>query len=183
MISNRNLDRYADVLIWALKTARTGKYKKDDIIMINFDLAAVPLAEIMQAKLLDLGLHPILRLGLTTKMEYHFFKKANNKQLVFTAPGQKELFKNLNGSIYLRAPESLTHLSDIDPKRIGKALIGKAYQDWSGAVKFEEPQGLKWHNVSPPHLILQQTEVRQPFTESKLVFPPQFGGDGKIAGP
>ncbi|MFC1821939.1 aminopeptidase [Thermodesulfobacteriota bacterium] len=125
MLSKRNMDRYADVLIWALKTARTDKYRKNDIVLVNFDLAALKLAEIMQFKLLDLGLQPILRMGLTTKMEYHFFKRANNQQLVFNAPGQKELYKNLNGSIYLRAPESLTHLSDVDPKRIGKALIAR----------------------------------------------------------
>ena len=76
-----------------------------------------------------------------------------------------------------------TNLDENDIKALQKALVGNTFQDWSGEVKFEEPQGLKWHNVSPPHLILQQTEVRQPFTESKLVFPSQFGGDGKIAGP
>jgi hypothetical protein len=42
---------------------------------------------------------------------------------------------------------------------------------------------MKWHNVSPPIMILQQTKVRQPFAESKLVWPPQFGGDGKIEAP
>ena len=52
-----------------------------------------------------------------------------------------------------------------------------------GDVLFEEPEGLKWHNVSAPHLVLQSTEVRQPFVESALVYPPKLGGTGKIAGP
>ena len=30
-----------------------------------------------------------------------------------------------NGSIFLRAPDSLTHLSDIDPKKIGKTLVAQ----------------------------------------------------------
>ena len=84
---------------------------------------------------------------------------------------------------WLVIAQALEKAQSDDPKALQKALVGNTFQDWSGEVKFEEPQGLKWHNVSPPHLILQQTEVRQPFTESKLVFPSQFGGDGKIAGP
>jgi branched-chain amino acid transport system substrate-binding protein len=100
------------------------------------------------------------------------------------AQGEDPTFYALNvfGELLVIA-QALDKAQSDDPKMLQKALIGNPYQDWSGTVKFEEPQGLKWHNVSPPHLILQQTEVRQPFTESKLVFPPQFGGDGKIAGP
>ena len=30
MLTEKQLDRYADVLLWGLKTARTGKYKKND---------------------------------------------------------------------------------------------------------------------------------------------------------
>lgn len=70
-----------------------------------------------------------------------------------------------------------------DPRAIAKALVKWPHLDWSGVVDFKEPRGMKWHNVSPPHLILQQTEVRQAFADSKLVWPPQFGGDGKIEGP
>jgi len=100
------------------------------------------------------------------------------------AHGEDPTFYALNvfGEMLVIA-QALDKAQSDDPKALQKALVGNTYQDWSGDVKFEEPQGLKWHNVSPPHLILQQTEVRQPFTESKLVYPPQFGGDGNIAGP
>jgi ABC-type branched-subunit amino acid transport system substrate-binding protein len=100
------------------------------------------------------------------------------------AHGEDPTFYALNvfGEMLVIA-QALDKAQSDDPKMLQKALVGNTYQDWSGNVKFEEPQGLKWHNVSPPHLILQQTEVRQPFTESKLVYPSQFGGDGKIAGP
>ena len=100
------------------------------------------------------------------------------------AHGEDPTFYALNvfGEMLVIA-QALEKAQSDDPKALQKALVGNTYQDWSGDVKFEEPQGLKWHNVSPPHLILQQTEVRQPFTESKLVYPSQFGGDGKIAGP
>ena len=100
------------------------------------------------------------------------------------AHGEDPTFYALNvfGEMLVIA-QALNKAQSDDPKDLQKALVGQTYQDWSGDVKFEEPQGLKWHNVSPPHLILQQTEVRQAFTDSKLVFPTQFGGDGKIAGP
>lgn len=123
MLSKLQLERYADVLLWGLKTARTEKYKKDDIVAIRFDLSAAKLAEILQVKLLNMGINPVLRMVSTPQMERNFFEKANNKQLIFQAPGEKELYNNLNGSIFLHAPESITHLSHIDPKRIGKTAI------------------------------------------------------------
>ncbi|MBW1679393.1 MAG: aminopeptidase [Deltaproteobacteria bacterium] len=125
MLTATQLNKYAEVLLWGLKTARTKKYKKNDIVMVHYDLAAIKLAEILLDRLLYLGMNPVLRLSSTSIMERIFFEKANNQQLVFQAPGNKELFENLNGSIYLHAPESLTHLKDIDPKRIAKTAIAR----------------------------------------------------------
>jgi aminopeptidase len=125
MFTEMQLDKYADVLLWGLRTSRTGKYRKNDIIIVRCDLSAVRLAQVLQAKILDTGMHPILRMGLTSEMERIFYEKANKKQLVFETPGEKELYENLNGSIYLYAPESLTHLSDIDPRKIAKAAVAK----------------------------------------------------------
>ncbi|MBL7205339.1 MAG: aminopeptidase [Desulfobacteraceae bacterium] len=125
MLTKKQIDKYSDVLLWGLKTARKKNFKKDEVVLIQFDLPAIKLAEILQGKFLDMGMNPVLRLGETHIMEHNFYKKANNKQLVFLAPGQKEICKGLNGRIYLRAPESLTHLSDIDPKKIGKAAVAR----------------------------------------------------------
>lgn len=125
MIPHSKLKKYADVLIWGLKTARTKKYKKDDNILIRFDLSAIKLAEILQGKLLDMGMNPILRLSSTPQMEKNLFERANNKQLAFQAPGEKELNSNLHGIISLLAPESITHLKHIDPGRIGKAALAR----------------------------------------------------------
>ena len=124
-LTEKQTAKYCDVLIWALKTARKENFKKNDVILIRYDLAAIRMAEVLQAKLLDMGMNPISRMGLTWRMEHSFFEKANNRQLVFLAPGEKELFKHLNGSVYLYAPGSLTHLSHIDPKRIGKAAVAR----------------------------------------------------------
>jgi aminopeptidase len=125
LLTDTQLQKYADVLLWGLQTSRRDKFKKNDMVLIRYDLEAVKTAERLQGKILDIGMHPILRPGLTSAMERIFFEKANNRQLVFEPPGEKELFERLNGSIYLHAPESLTHLSDIDPSKIGKAAVAR----------------------------------------------------------
>ena len=58
-------------------------------------------------------------------MEKNFFEKANNIQLTFQPPGEKELNENLHGLISLLAPESITHLKHIDPGKIGKAALAR----------------------------------------------------------
>jgi aminopeptidase len=127
MLTEKQLQRYADVLLWALKTARTDRIRKNDIIVIRFHMPAIRLAEILHAKLLGLGVHPVLRVMPTPVMEKNFFQLSTHRQLVFTAPGQEELHQNLNGSIFLYAPESITHLSNVDPRKIGKATIAQKF--------------------------------------------------------
>jgi aminopeptidase len=125
MFTDKHLDRYADILLWGLKTARTKTFKKKDVVLIRYDMPAVRLAEIVYAKLLDMGIHPVQRTNLTATMEQRFFECANNTQINFQPPGEKELLNRLNGGIFLHAPESITHLSHIDPKKIGKAAVAR----------------------------------------------------------
>ncbi|MBW2251165.1 MAG: aminopeptidase, partial [Deltaproteobacteria bacterium] len=125
MFTEKQLDRYADVLLWALKKARTGKFKKNDIVAIRYNAPSIRLAEILYAKLLGIRMNPVLRTMPTPTLERNHFELSNNSQLVFIPPGEKELYKNLNGSIFLHAPESITHLKDIDPKKIGKVAISR----------------------------------------------------------
>jgi len=125
MLTENNLEKYADVLLWGLKTARKVAMKKNEIVLIQYDLAALKLAEILYARLLDLGMRPVQRMISTSNMELSFYSKANPRQLTFITPGDEELYKNINGRIYLHAPQSLTHLKDIDPARIGKAIVSR----------------------------------------------------------
>lgn len=105
-------------------------------------------------------------------------------------PKYKELYNeeptfyalNAYGQVLIIAQAVNMAQSD-DPRDVTEALIRWPYMDWSGTVDFKEPEGMKWHNVTPPHLILQMTAVRQPFAETKLVWPRQFGGDGKFLTP
>ena len=125
MLTDEQLGKYADVLLWGLKKARKQKFKKNDVILVQYDPAALKLAAILYERIIDEGMNPVQRMGLTTAMERHFYEKTNNRQLVFRAPGDKELIEHLNGRIFLRAPDSLTHLKDIDSKKIGKFLISR----------------------------------------------------------
>ncbi|OPY84375.1 MAG: Aminopeptidase T [Syntrophus sp. PtaU1.Bin208] len=125
MLTQEILDRYADVLVWGLTTARKEKFKKGDIVLIQFDLSALPLAEVLYAKLIDRGMNALQRMSLTSSMEHAFYSRSNSKQLVFIPPGEKELYGHLNGRIYLHAPESLTHLADVDPAVIAKAQLSR----------------------------------------------------------
>ena len=140
MFTEKQLDRYADVLLWAMKKARTGKFKKSDIVAIRYNTPSIRLAEILNAKLLGIGMNPVLRTMPTPTMERNHFELSNNRQLVFIPPGEKELYKNLNGSIFLHAPESITHLKNIDPNKIGKIAISrKVFRD---ILSKREEQGL-----------------------------------------
>ena len=127
MLTEKQLYRYADVLLWGLKTARTGKYKKNDAVLIRYNLAAVRLAEILNEKLLKMSINPVLRMNSTPVMERSFYDISNSRQIVFTPPGEEELYKNINGSIFLHAPESITHLSGVDPGKIGKAAVARKH--------------------------------------------------------
>jgi len=125
MFTDKQLERYADVLWWGLTTARTSRFKKNDIVLIRYQQPAIKLAEILYTRLLAGGYHPVQRMSPTTLMERQFYLLATDRQLVFLPPGEKELMSRLNGSIFLYAPESITHLSDIDPAKIGKAAVAQ----------------------------------------------------------
>ncbi len=125
MLTEAQLERYADVLLWGLETARKGKFRKGDVVLIQYDPPALPLAELLYARVLDRGMLPVQRMGLTYRMERLFFEKSSGRQLSFIAPGERELLAKVNGRIFLRAPESLTHLKEIDPLRIGKVLVAR----------------------------------------------------------
>jgi len=125
MLTDEQLEKYAEVLLWGLKKARKGTFRKNDLILIQYEPAAVELAEILYGRILDAGMNPVQRMGLTFGMEHRFYAKSNERQLVFRVPGDKEFLEHVNGRIFLRAPDSLTHLKDIDPVKIGKFLISR----------------------------------------------------------
>jgi aminopeptidase len=125
MLTDKQIERYADVLLWGLKTARGRALRKNDMVAVRFHLPAVRLVETLQAKLLARGVHPIVRLLATPVMERNFYALSSGTQLTFSPPGEKRLLQQLNGSIMINAPQSLTHLRDINPGKIGKAAVSQ----------------------------------------------------------
>jgi aminopeptidase len=123
MLTESELEHYADVLWWGLSTARREKYRQGDIVQIRYHLGAVRLAEILHRNLLERGIHPLPRMNPTPDMEQSLYRGASPRQLDFTPPGEDRLAHRLNGSIFLDAPESLTHLSGVDPRKIGRVAV------------------------------------------------------------
>ena len=131
MLTAKLLDNYADVLLWGLTTARPASpYKSGETVLIQYDPAGLALAEVLFAKLMERGVNVVPRVNLTWRMEQNFYRLADDSQLSFMAPGTRELYENLHGAVYILAPESLTHLQAVDPKRIAQtALTRKPYRD------------------------------------------------------
>lgn len=123
MLSEKHLENYADVLWWGLTTARRRRFRKGDLVQIRFHSGALRLAEILYRKLIEGGLQPIARMAPSADMERSFFLLSGRPQLTFIPPGEEILSRRLNGSIYLHAPESLTHLREAAPERIAAAAV------------------------------------------------------------
>ena len=140
MLTKKQIENYADVMMWGLKTARTNKFKKGDIVVVNFDPLAVKLAEAIHVRIMDAGMHPVMKALSTEVIEYNFYDKANNKQLVFIAPWMEKYAEAVNGSIYLNAPQSLTHLKNVDPKKIGKSAV--SFKPIRDIIEARDEEGL-----------------------------------------
>lgn len=126
ILSKNQLEKYAEVLIWGLKTARP-KFQKYDSVLVRCDLEGLSLGEIVYEKLLKLGYNPVFRVLPTPKMERDFYVFSDEKQRKFIAAGDKEFYENLNGNIYIHAPSSLTHLKGVDTKRQSEAAIARKF--------------------------------------------------------
>lgn len=125
MFSEIQLERYSQVLLWGLKKARHGNFEKNDVILIKYHLPAIPLAEILFSRILQMGMIPVQRVIYTPVMEKVFYQYADDNCLRFQVPGESELYSNINGSIFLNAPDSILHLSEMDPEKIGKYLVAQ----------------------------------------------------------
>ncbi|HDQ93235.1 MAG TPA: aminopeptidase [Synergistetes bacterium] len=134
------MENYADVLIWAMQMARKEKFRSGDIVLIRFDNPALELAEILYEKLIDRRMQVLCRMTPTARMEQSFYRGAVNRQLTFLPPGEKTLMEELNGSIYLHAPQSLTHLEQVDSRKIGKTMVAR--KELRDILVRREEQGL-----------------------------------------
>ncbi|MCX5783203.1 MAG: aminopeptidase [Elusimicrobia bacterium] len=121
------LEKYADVLIWALAKARTAKINPYDNVLVRYESPATALAEITHRKLIQKKLNPIMRLISGPTIEKDFLRHSDDKQLKFVPGGEKELYSSLNGLIVMYAPQSLTHLKSIDPQKIALPALAQKF--------------------------------------------------------
>ena len=126
MFTNSQLQKYADVLIWALQAARrNGKFKKYDSVLLRTDMAAAPLAKAVYSKLLAQRYNVLLRWMAPEDFTTDFYQLADDKQLAYLPVGEKEIQGNINGLIALHAPLDLTHLKKVDPAKLAKSAVAR----------------------------------------------------------
>ncbi len=126
IFTKKQIDNYADVMIWAMENARRGgKFKKYDSVLLRYDAAAQELAVAVYAKLLQKRYNPLVRVMLPERMQRDFYAYADNKQLQFLPPAEEQFQGALNGLIALRAPQDLTALKNADPARIARAAVAR----------------------------------------------------------
>jgi len=138
-MNNEMIEKYAEVLIWGLKTANRN-LKPYDIILIRCDIEGIKLGEAVYRKLIERKFNVVFRFMSTPDMEKSFFTFADDKQISFIAPGEKEFYSKLNGNIYIHAPSSLTHLKGTDTKK--QADFAKARKFLRDIMTDRESKGL-----------------------------------------
>ena len=126
VFSKVQLERYADVMVWAMEEARRGgKFSKYDTVLLRYDAAAAPLAHVVYERLLRARYHAVARVNAPEDFARSFYTLADDKQLDYVAAGEEELQKELNGLISLRAPSDLTALKSVNPSRIARAAVAR----------------------------------------------------------
>lgn len=125
MFSKIFLERYADIMVWALNKTRKRAFGKGDLILLQYGSNATELAENIYERLLSLGAHIVQRATPTSRMERSFYEKADDKQLVFLPPGDTEFHSQINGKIFIYSPSDLTNLQNISPIKIGKFISSR----------------------------------------------------------
>jgi len=124
MYSKEQLEKYADVLIWGLKTSRP-EFAKYDAVLVRCDLEGRELGEVVHRKLVKAGINVIFRFGISPRLERDFYEFSDEDQRAFVPAGDKEFFSALNGNIFIHAPASLTNLKGIDTKRQSQVAIAR----------------------------------------------------------
>ncbi|MFV0423494.1 aminopeptidase [Oleidesulfovibrio sp.] len=139
MYTPDELEKYADVMLWGLRRGKKSPLAKSSFILVRFHLPALPLAEELCARIHDQGMIPIARMLPTPRMEHDIYTKANRKRLTTILPGERDLYNHLHGVISLLAPESMSHLADVDPENL--AIYQQARQPLQSIARIREDMG------------------------------------------
>ncbi len=126
MLEKYQLERYAEIMLWGLRRGRGAPLRKSAFIQVRFELPGLRLAEEICGLLHEEGFVPLPTLMPTPRLEFDFFTKAGAKRLGILRPGDLDLYSALSGGITILAPESLTHLTDVDSERMAIAQSARA---------------------------------------------------------
>ncbi len=68
-------------------------------------------------------------------------------------------------------------------ENLAKALLAGKFEGWNGTISFARGEGPYWQQWTPPMLFMQYTKPDMPFTEARIVFPPEFKTGDLMAAP
>lgn len=125
VFTKTQLEKYADALVWGLTTARKQPFKKYDNVLLRCDLEARELGEIVYRKLVQRRLNVIFNFLPSPAIERGFYEFSDERQRALLGSWDTELYRNLNGYVYINAPASLTNLKGIDTKRQSQVAIAR----------------------------------------------------------
>jgi len=60
------------------------------------------------------------------------------------------------------------------PDDLVKALLANKFEGWNGTISFSRGEGPYWQQWTPPMLLVQYTKTDMPFSDAKIIFPPEF---------
>jgi branched-chain amino acid transport system substrate-binding protein len=60
------------------------------------------------------------------------------------------------------------------PEDVVKALLANKFEGWNGTISFSRGEGPYWQQWTPPMLLVQYTKTDMPFTDAKIIYPPEF---------
>lgn len=115
--SQKILDNYAKVMVdFALGKGKG--IKKGEVVYIQYDIEAKPLALAIFKRVLEVGAHPITR-SFDEDFEKTMFEIASDDQLKFLPKKYtKALVETIDHRLYLMAPKDPFLLKNVDPKKI-----------------------------------------------------------------
>src|SRR5215468_487526 len=94
------------------------------------------------------------------------------------------IYGALNGySQVVLLADALNAAKSDKPEDLVKALVAGKFEGWNGTISFTRGEGPYWQQWTPPMLVVQYTKPEMPFTEVKIVYPPELKTGDWVAAP
>jgi branched-chain amino acid transport system substrate-binding protein len=164
------------------------------IVKQAYDVGLFPAAPMLIAT--DLPARPEYWKNLGEKGNYATFIVHYQPRMKLTARGEamsrryREAFKedpvypalNAYSQVMLIA-DAITAAKSDKGEDIAKALLANKFEGWNATVSFTRGEGPYWQQWTPPMLLTQYTRPDMPFSEARIVFPPEFKTGDWVPGP